>query len=471
MDVNEDRFVLRLTLLVDGVREHGWASSKKAPLIIVAGAADADSPYHKSHALHIWLFGCELHDSVLAIHADKVVFLASNKKADIVRNLSGAAAKRGLTLEVLNRTKADNDAANFAALLEPIRSSACPAGTLKKAKEQGYFSAAFMSALSDFQIDQVDISDKISQCISVKDDEEAALVANAGKCCSHVMKRLFRRIVKITEDNTKVSHVKLSEEIGGLLPEISVKIGGGDKQDYEEAYLPIIQSGEQMNVRISAQCDEKPIFLASSAKHSGVIFSSVGVRYQTFCANIARTFLVNPSESQKRYYAALEAALTAGITACIVNNTLGQVFDAIVSVLSQTKDDSGNSLDAAMFKVVGFGIGYELREAPLLVQKDASFVLKHGCTIALYIGLENLVSKDIVKGLSTCSMQIGDTVVVANSASTVVTRDVFDTKMSSVLIAFDDEESEDDSKVKESKKPKREPAESVAVASETQRLD
>ena len=466
MDVNEDRFVLRLTLLVDGVREHGWASSKKAPLIIVAGAADADSPYHKSHALHIWLFGCELHDSVLAIHADKVVFLASNKKADIVRNLSGAAAKRGLTLEVLNRTKADNDAANFAALLEPIRSSACPAGTLKKAKEQGYFSAAFMSALSDFQIDQVDISDKISQCISVKDDEEAALVANAGKCCSHVMKRLFRRIVKITEDNTKVSHVKLSEEIGGLLPEISVKIGGGDKQDYEEAYLPIIQSGEQMNVRISAQCDEKPIFLASSAKHSGVIFSSVGVRYQTFCANIARTFLVNPSESQKRYYAALEAALTAGITACIVNNTLGQVFDAIVSVLSQTKDDSGNSLDAAMFKVVGFGIGYELREAPLLVQKDASFVLKHGCTIALYIGLENLVSKDIVKGLSTCSMQIGDTVVVANSASTVVTRDVFDTKMSSVLIAFDDEESEDDSKVKESKKPKREPAESVAVASE-----
>jgi hypothetical protein len=154
----------------------------------------------------------------------------------------------------------------------------------------------------------------------------------------------------------------LSEEFGGLLPDISVKVATGDRGDYEEAYMPIIQSGEQMNVRISAECDEKPLFLATTAKHSGVIFSSIGVRYQTFCANMARTFLVNPTESQKRYYTALEASLAAGIASCIVNNTFGQVFDAIVGVLSQTKDDSGNALDAAMFKIVGFGIGYELRE-------------------------------------------------------------------------------------------------------------
>jgi nucleosome binding factor SPN SPT16 subunit len=466
MEVNEDRFLSRLQLLVEGVRDQCWASSLQAPVIIVAGAADADSPYHKSHALHIWLLGMELHDSILAIHANKVVFLASNKKADIVRNLSGAAAKKGLTLEVLNRTKADNDAANFAALLEDILASGCPVGTLKKAKEQGDFSAAFMNALSESKIEQVDVSEKISQCISVKDEEEVALITTAGKGCSHVMKRLFKRIVKVTEDSTKVSHLKLSEEFGGLLPDISAKVASGEKGDYEEAYMPIIQSGEQMNVRISAQCDEKPLFLATSAKHSGIIFSSIGVRYQTFCANMARTFLVNPTESQKRYYTALEASLAAGIASCIVNNTFGQVFDAIVGVLSQTKDDSGNALDAAMFKIVGFGIGYELREAPLLIQKDASFQLKQGCTIALYIGLENLVSKDVVKGLSTCSMQIGDTLVVGSSSPTVVTRDAMDTKISSVEIVFDDEESEEDTKVRESKKPKREAVESVAAVSD-----
>jgi nucleosome binding factor SPN SPT16 subunit len=466
MEVNEDRFVLRLGLLADGVREQAWASTNTAPVIIVAGAADTDSPYHKSHALHIWLFGCELHDSILAIYADKVVFLASNKKADIVRNLCNAAAKKGLVLEVLNRTKADNDASNFATLLDPVRASGGPVGTLKKAKEQGDFSAAFMNTLSESQIDQVDISEKIAQCISAKDDEEVALVSTAGKGCSHVMKRLFRRIVKVTEDSTKISHAKLSEEFGALLPEIAVKVAGGDRVDYEEAYMPIIQSGEQMNVRISAESDEKPVFFATSAKHSGVICSSIGIRYQTFCANMARTFLVNPTESQKRCYTALEASLAAGVAACTVNNTLGQVFEAIVRILSQTKDDAGNSLDASVFKVVGFGIGYELRETPLLIQKDASFKLKQGCTIALYIGLENLVSKDVVKGLSTYSMQIGDTLVVGASAPTVVTRDALDTKMSSVLIAFAEESDDDAKEGKESKKAKREPVESAPVASD-----
>jgi nucleosome binding factor SPN SPT16 subunit len=466
MEVNEDRFLSRLALLVEAVHDHSWASSSKAPIIIVAGAADADSPYHKSHALHIWLFGLELHDSILVIHPDRVVFLASNKKADIVRNACAAAAKKGLTLEVLNRTKADNDAANFAALLDPIRASGCPVGALKKAKEQGDFSASFMKALSECQLEQVDASEKISQCLSVKDEEEILLISTAGKGCSHVMKRLFRRIVKISEDSTKITHQKLSEEFGALLPEISFKVAGGDKADYEEAYLPIIQSGEQMNVRISAECDEKPVFLATNAKHSGVIFSSVGVRYQTFCANMSRTFLVNPTESQKRCYTALEASLAAGVAACVANATLGHVFDAIVAVLSQTKDDAGNSLDTTMFKIVGFGIGYELREAPLLIQKDASFTLKQGCTIALYIGLENLVSKDVIKGLSTCSMQIGDTVVVGAAAPTVVTRDAMDTKLSSVVLAFNDEESEDDAKVKESKKPKREAVESASAVSD-----
>jgi hypothetical protein len=180
---------------------------------------------------------------------------------------------------------------------------------------------------------------------------------------------------------------------------------------------------------------------------------------------MSRTFLVNPTESQKRCYTALEASLAAGVAACVVDATLGHVFDAIVAVLSQTKDDAGKSLDTSMFKIVGFGIGYELREAPLLVQKDASFTLKQGCTIALYIGLENLVSKDVIKGLSTCSMQIGDTVVVGSSAPTVVTRDAMDTKLSSVVLAFNHEKSVDDAKVKESKKPKREAVKSAYAVS------
>jgi nucleosome binding factor SPN SPT16 subunit len=51
------------------------------------------------------------------------------------------------------------------------------------------------------------------------------------------------------------------------------------------AYPPIIQSGGAYDLRVSAQSSDKPLSY-------DVIVCQLGARYQQYCANVARTYLV-----------------------------------------------------------------------------------------------------------------------------------------------------------------------------------
>ena len=53
-------------------------------------------------------------------------------------------------------------------------------------------------------------------------------------------------------------------------------------------YPPIVQSGGEYDLKPSASS-------TGSTLHFGTIVCSVGVRYRGYCANVARTFFVDPS--------------------------------------------------------------------------------------------------------------------------------------------------------------------------------
>lgn len=55
------------------------------------------------------------------------------------------------------------------------------------------------------------------------------------------------------------------------------------------AYLPIIQSGGQYDLRSSAVSNDERL-------KSGVILCSVGVRYVYYGANVGRTFMIDPDK-------------------------------------------------------------------------------------------------------------------------------------------------------------------------------
>ena len=98
----------------------------------------------------------------------------------------------------------------------------------------------------------------------------------------------------VIETDKKVTHEKLGEQIEGKLEDgafwLKFKPSDGSKVDRgfsEWCYSPIIQSGGTYDLRSSAQSDDQRLRL-------GVIVASMGVRYKSYCSNVARTFLIDP---------------------------------------------------------------------------------------------------------------------------------------------------------------------------------
>jgi nucleosome binding factor SPN SPT16 subunit len=67
------------------------------------------------------------------------------------------------------------------------------------------------------------------------------------------------------------------------------KLANVDFTNTDWVYSPIIQSGGEYDLRVSAYSNENHL-------KPGVILSSLGVRYKSYCASSARTFMINPSK-------------------------------------------------------------------------------------------------------------------------------------------------------------------------------
>jgi nucleosome binding factor SPN SPT16 subunit len=91
-------------------------------------------------------------------------------------------------------------------------------------------------------------------------------------------------------------------------------------------YTPIIQSGGVYDLKPSAESDGRNL-------KAGVIIANVGLRVRSYCANIGRTFLIDPAKQQEKNYAFLVevqkfmiSLLKAG---AVVKEVVGQVNDYV----------------------------------------------------------------------------------------------------------------------------------------------
>jgi nucleosome binding factor SPN SPT16 subunit len=74
---------------------------------------------------------------------------------------------------------------------------------------------------------------------------------------------------------------------------------------------------------------------------------SLGARYSMYCANIARTYLVDPSAEQEAQYKALLAAQEAAIAALVVGAPMGAAHTAALKALQvQAAAGAGSQLEA-----------------------------------------------------------------------------------------------------------------------------
>ncbi|KAL1140968.1 hypothetical protein AAG570_000894 [Ranatra chinensis] len=305
------------------------------------------------------------------------------------------------------RDRAD-DSENFKKLIEAIKESRSGKilGVFSKDSFSGPFMDAWKQMLKKENFQNVDISSAVGYIMSVKEDCELSLIRKASQVTVDVFNKYLKdQIMDIIDSDKKVKHSKLVEGVESALTDKKY-ISNVDPSNLDMCYPPIIQSGGNYSLKFSAVSDKNTL-------HFGAIVCSLGARYKSYCSNIVRTFLVDPSEKIQVNYNFLVELKEELIKALKSGAKLCDVYNAGISFAKKEKA----SLIENLTKNFGFAMGIEFRESSLTIgPKTQSLALK-GQVYNLNVGLSGLTNEDAKdKEGKTYALFIGDTVLVNEGA-------------------------------------------------------
>ncbi len=338
-----------------------------------------------------------------------IYFLASKKKIDFLRQLEGNAPSdfTDATVKFLIRDKADNDKNNFQKITEAIKGS-------KEGKNMGVitkdakFPGAFMDSwrkhwsANSGDVSSVDVMNGLTYLMAPKEESELANVKKAAQVTSDVFsKYLKEQIMDIIDNDKKVKHSKLAEGVEKAFTEKKYA-PNLDINHLETCYPVIVQSGGNYKLKFSVVSDKENV-------HFGAIICSFGARYKSYCSNIVRTMLVNPSDKVQKSYdflVSLEEHILANLKEGAV---LKDVYESTVRKVKNERPDLVDKLT----KNFGFSMGIEFRDAPLSITSSCTAKVKNGMVFNVNIGFSPIVNKAASdsKG-KDIALFIGDTVLV-----------------------------------------------------------
>ena len=183
--------------------------------------------------------------------------------------------------------------------------------------------------------------------LAVKSSDEQTNSKKAAFLSAQAMvKYVIPQLETIIDEEKNVKHSTLSSLVEDRILEPS-KLEVRLKRDKVNAcYAPIVQSGGKYDLKITAQSNDDVI------KYDTIVVS-LGARYASYCSNLGRTIIVDPTKEQEKQYAAVLKAQEAAMAALAPGNKMSEPFKAAVKSLQ----DSGQSALVSKFanKYVGFG--------------------------------------------------------------------------------------------------------------------
>ncbi|GFQ03912.1 fact complex subunit spt16 [Phtheirospermum japonicum] len=453
--IDLNNFSRRLKALYEHWRRHKdeyWGSSNV--LAVATPPPSEDLRYLKSSALNIWLLGYEFPETIMVFGDKRIDFLCSQKKASLLKVVI-KSAKDVVDVDVFMHVKVKNESGSkqMDIILHAIRSysklddDATPTvGWLAKEAPEGKLLELWLDKLKGSGLQLSDVSSGLSDLFAVKDKSEITCIKKAAYLTASAMKNfVVPKVEKVIDEEKKVTHASLMEDTEKAILD-PIKIGVKLKADNVDiCYPPIFQSGGKFDLKPSASSNDDYIYYDSSS----IIICAIGSRYNSYCSNVARTYLIDSNATQSKAYEVLLKAHEAAILAVKPGNKISAVYEAAVAVVERDAPEFVPSLT----KSAGTGIGLEFRESGLILNAKNERVLKTGMVFNVSLGFQNLQAKTSNPKSQNFSLLLADTVVVTDDGRDVATS-ASSKLVKDVAYSFNEDEEEQpkmkvESKVKE----------------------
>jgi nucleosome binding factor SPN SPT16 subunit len=174
---------------------------------------------------------------------------------------------------------------------------------------------------------------------------------------------------------------------------------------------PIVQSGGKFDLKWQTDADEQPL-------HPGIIIAAMGLRYKSYCSQIARTFMVDPNKSQESNYKFLLAVHNLILKEIRDGVAVKDVYSKAHSLIRSKKPE----LEKHFLKNVGYGIGLETKDPTLVLSGKNSRTLRDGMTLCITTGFSDIQNPDPQdKNSKVYSLVLTDTVRVTSNEVVVFT--------------------------------------------------
>ncbi|XVF31512.1 hypothetical protein REPUB_Repub16aG0152300 [Reevesia pubescens] len=388
--INLDNFSKRLKILYSHWNKHNtdlWGTS--SALAIATPPVSEDLRYLKSSALNIWLVGYEFPETIMVFLKKQINFLCSQKKASLL-DVVKKSAREAVDVEVVIhvKSKGDDGTGLMDSIFRAIHSQTNSGdhdlpvvGLISRETPEGKFLETWDEKLKSAKFELSDVTNGFSDLFAVKDETELTNVKKAAFLTSSVMRQfVVPKLEKVIDEEMKVSHSALMDE--------------AEKTILEPARI-------------------KNLYYDSTS----VIICALGSRYNSYCSNIARTFLIDANTTQSKAYEVLLKAQEAAIGALKSGNRVNSIYQAAVSVVEKDAPE----LAANLTKTAGTGIGLEFRESGLSLNAKNDRILKPGMVFNVSLGFQNLQTETNSPKTQKYSVLLADTVIVGEKVPDILT--------------------------------------------------
>ncbi|KAI4161693.1 MAG: hypothetical protein LQ342_004701 [Letrouitia transgressa] len=455
--IDKQAFQDRLSQLISS-----WKADKRSSdalfggagsFIILMGKNEDSATFHKNNAIHYWLLGYEFPATLMIFTPEALWVVTTTKKAKHLEPLKGGK----VPVEILVRGKdAEQNAKQFEKCLDVVKTAGKKVGTIPKDTSTGPFADEWKKSFSDISkdVEEVDISPALSiAALAVKDENELRNMRNSSRACVGLLSEYFvEEMSEVLDEEKRVSHKDLATKIDSKIDQKNFfqnlpksKLPADfDPNQLDWIYGPVVQSGGNYDLRLTAQPDENNL-------HAGTIVAGLGLRYKSYCSMVARTYLVDPNESQESNYKLLLGIHHAIIADAREGAVVKDLYNKALGII-KTKNPA---LEKHFLKSVGAGIGIETRDNVLTVTPKNTKVLKDGMTLCITTGfadIENPNPQD--KKSKTYSLYIVDTIRIRRDQDAANFTSQAPADTGSTCFFFKDEEEEPQPKQKSKKDPK-----------------